>query len=428
MKRLSVIFLFIGTGLVAFCQNTNQLDSALLTGHITGSVLVAKKGEVLLSKGYGYQNIQDSILNTKQTIYAAASINKQFTAAVILKLQEEGKLSVTDKLSTYFPELPFAEKLSIHHLLSHTSGIYNYTAAVQTGIIKDITKPVTQNELIALFKDKPLAFEPGSRLVYSNSNYLLLGMIIEKLTGKKYEQVVREKILLPLGMTSSGFDFANLQSVNKANGYLRFGGVDLTRPAPIFDSTLTFASGELYSTVDDLYKWASAYNKKILQPASWKQLFTSNVDGYGYGIGIGKIKGHKVFSHPGATSGFTSYLYYYPDEDLTIIHLMNNLSPNVNEVLLPFFFAPVKKKMITLSAEEMQEYAGRYEEFTITVDSSKLKMKHPYVNGYFSALKKDFFFSDVADAELEFVRDKNGNIKEGILFLYGMQRRSRKLE
>lgn len=428
MKNIFLLCLSGSICAVSFAQTTHQLDSALQVRGITGSVLVAKNGNVLLSKGYGYQQVNDRLLNTDKTIYEAASITKQMTAAVVLKLQEEGKLSVKDKLSRYFPELPFADKLTLHHLLSHTSGIYNYLAAVQSGGIRDITKPVSQQELIALFKDKPLVFEPGSRVVYSNSNYLLLGMIIEKLTGKKYEQVVRERILTPLGMTSSGFDFASLQSPYKAAGYLRFGGADLTRPAPIMDSTLSFAAGALYSTVGDLHQWVNAYGKKILKPSSWQALFTMNRDGYGYGVGIGKIRGHRVISHPGATSGFNSFLYYFPDDQLTIIHLTNNASPNVNDAVLPFFFKPPKRETIALTEEELKSYTGKYEEFSVSLENASLKLKHPYLTDNFSPAKKDFFLGDKSDAEIEFIRDTNGKVTEGILYLYGMQRRSRKLD
>ncbi|HEY4111119.1 serine hydrolase domain-containing protein, partial [Puia sp.] len=233
------------------------VDAYVRAERVNGAVLVAQKGTILLEEGYGYQDAAAKKKNEGRTIFQIGSLTKQFTSAVIMQLQQEKKLSVKDKLSKYFPGLPFADSVTLENLLTHTSGIYNYTQ--NAAFMKNqATLPHSHEEMLALFKDKPLGFAPGSKYEYSNSNYVLLGYIIEKVTGKPYPQVVRERILTPLKMTSSGFDFTHLSSPYKAVGYSRLGN-DL-QPAPIVDSTASFSAGALYSTVEDLYKWDRALN------------------------------------------------------------------------------------------------------------------------------------------------------------------------
>ena len=188
-------------------------------GRFNGSALVAKNGTVLLNKGYGYRNHEAGVLNDEHSIFQMGSVTKQFTSAVILKLQAEHKLSVSDKLSKYFPEYPKGDSITIKELLTHTSGIYNYTNNGDF-MKNEITKPKTREEMMALFENKPLDFSPGTSWSYSNSGYSMLGYIIEKVTKSSYEQAVRKYIFSPLKMTQSGFDFAALKSPDKTTGYL----------------------------------------------------------------------------------------------------------------------------------------------------------------------------------------------------------------
>src|SRR6187549_1291973 len=244
MKKIFLFLSLLWIGYFSFAQQGDKLDtliSAYAKLHkFNGSVLVAKNGVILLNKGYGYRNAENKVANNEQTIFQLGSVTKQFTSAVILKLQEEKKLSVSDKLSKYFPDFPKGDSITIEHLLTHTSGIYNYTNNGEF-MANQVTNPTNREKIMALFKDKPLDFSPGTNWSYSNSGYSLLGYIIEIVVKKPYEEVVRNYIFNPLQMTHSGFDFTHLNSPEKAIGYFK---VDSTTAAlaPIVDSSVSYSA------------------------------------------------------------------------------------------------------------------------------------------------------------------------------------------
>ena len=259
MKKLIPLFLcFILITKLNAQNRQDQLDSLInaytVSNLFHGSVLVAHKGEVLLHKGYGYRNAGEKQRHDTASIFQIGSVTKQFTAALILKLQELGKLSVDDRLTKHFPDYPNGDKITIRHFLNHTSGIFNYTA--NRGFMeKEVADIKTSEYMISLFKDKPLDFEPGEKYNYSNSAYLLLGYIAEKSGGKPYTQQMHEWIFRPLGMRRSGFNFTELKHPAKAIGYT-FITADTTHKAHIVDSTVSGAAGAVYSTTGDLYLWA----------------------------------------------------------------------------------------------------------------------------------------------------------------------------
>ncbi len=227
------------------------LDSASKQFKFNGVAFIARKGELILNKGYGWKDVKSKTLHDSSSIFQIGSITKQFTAAVVLKLQEEGKLSVSDPINKFIPDYPNGDKITLFHLLTHTSGIDKYTKsfAPYKLIIK---KTVRKKRILNTFEDEPLECEPGTQFRYSSSNYYLLGIIIEKVTGKSYEQVVRETIFTPLQMTHSGFDFRNLSSPFKATGYSVFYKGRQTEAADL-DSTVLYSAGGIYSTAADLY-------------------------------------------------------------------------------------------------------------------------------------------------------------------------------
>ena len=305
-------FLFISSlFLVAsvFAQDVAKLDELLSTWSnqykFNGSVLVSHKGKVLLDKGYGLRNAGDKTANDQNSIYQIGSITKQFTATVILKLQEEKKLNVADKLSKYFPGYPKGDSITIEHLLTHTSGIYSYTndpAFMQN----EVTKPSNREKMMALFKDKPLNFSPGAQWDYSNSAYMLLGYIIEDVAKMPYEKAVRRYIFTPLGMTHSGFDFTHLSSKDKATGYFRL-TKEKNEPAPIVDSSVSYSAGAIYSSTGDLYKWhQSLQNNSVIKKASKEKAQTPVMNKYGYGWAIDTVAGKKTFGHGGGIHGFNT--------------------------------------------------------------------------------------------------------------------------
>jgi CubicO group peptidase (beta-lactamase class C family) len=377
-KYKSILFTFIFAANF-FTSNAQQqtdsisqkLDEYLLSANkfykFNGGILVAEKGEIILEKAYGWKNVAAKTLNDTNTIFQIGSNTKPFTATTILKLQEEGKLSVNDKLTKYFPAYKYADKITIENLLTHTSGIPGYNVD-ETDTVA--WTPVSKETIFNLFKDQPLEFEPGTKYKYSNSGYFLLGQIIEKVTGKPYEEAVREMIFEPLQMDHSGFDFIYLHDTLKATGYAVLNDKE-QRPVHLIDSTVSYAAGAMYSTLGDMYKWAKAIaDKKILSADSWAKALTPFKENYGYGWIIDSINGEKYVGHSGGIMGFTSYLVYFPNEGVTII-LLNNFLDENDAVILPvqdlsaiIFNKPYKLvsavKEIKINDSLLNKYVGTY--------------------------------------------------------------------
>ncbi len=387
-------------------QKLDELVSAFAKNEtFNGTVLVAQKGEILLRKGYGYKNAAKKEMNDGNTIFQIGSITKQFTAAVILRLQEKKKLSIHDKLSKYFPALRFADSVTIENLLSHTAGIYNYTNNGDF-MNTEAVKPASQEKLFALFKDKPLEFQPGSKFSYSNSGYILLGYIIERVTGKPYEKVMHEMVFTPLQMVHSGFDFVALQTPDKATGYYSLGKSGST-PAPVVDSTASFAAGAIYTSVSDLYKWdRSLYTEKIISKASLKDAYTPRKSKYGFGWGIDTSYGKPVYKHSGGIFGFSTDIVRVPDEDICIILFDNKgdgaldkIADGLNAILhnKPYDI-PKERTEIAVDAAVLKQYTGEYElapNFILTVSLEEGKFMIQATGqgkAELFAEKDDFFF------------------------------------
>jgi CubicO group peptidase (beta-lactamase class C family) len=227
-KAASFIIIFVAGFFVLKAQQPNdslaqKLDEYLVSANnfykFNGSALIAENGKIIFQKSYGVKNVATHSLNDSNSIFQIGSVTKQFTAAVILKLQEEGKLSVQDKLSKYFSEFKYADEITLENLLTHTSGIYNYTNDIDDNDSAIVCNPVNKQLLLDIVFKKPLDFKPGTQFAYDNSGYYLLGLIIEKVTGKSYEQNIRDIIFTPLQMTHSLFDFRNSKDTNIAIGY-----------------------------------------------------------------------------------------------------------------------------------------------------------------------------------------------------------------
>lgn len=286
-------------------------------GRFNGSALVAIHGKILLDKGYGYKSFKDKTENNPNTIFQIASVTKQFTSAVILKLVELNELSLDDKLSKWYPNLPESDNIKIENLLTHTSGIHDWTNNSVN------FSPASEPELVKFLEGVKTDFPAGTRWSYSNSNYSLLGYIIQKITGTTYENSVRKFIFVPLQMTKSGFDFKHLTSEDKATGYSTFAESPKIE-APLYDSTGPFAAGEIYSTVEDLYKWHQGLQEnKVITSRSLEKAYTPYKNNYGFGWQIDSLFGKRVTSHSGSISGFTSNLARI-EEDSAVVILLNN--------------------------------------------------------------------------------------------------------
>jgi len=300
------------------------LNTLVRLGSFSGSVLIARNGEVLLSKGYGFADREQKILNTPQTRFRLGSITKQFTAMAIIILEAQRKLDVQDPICNYLSECPEAWKtITIHHLLTHTSGIPNFTSFPDYK--STMATPSPPEETINRFKDKPLDFRPGEKWSYSSSGYILLGQIIERVSDQSYEDFLQEHIFTPLHMMNTGYDH------NRDD--LAVGYKSIFSKANFIDMSIPYSAGGLYSTVEDLYKWDQAfYTQQLLQQdyldqmiAPYAAIPNSQKMAYGYGWTIGVENRRQIITHGGLVNGFATNIARYP-EDRTVIIILSNQS------------------------------------------------------------------------------------------------------
>lgn len=299
-------------------------------GNFSGSVLVACQGDVLLSQGYGLADREQNIPNTPQTRFRLGSITKQFTAMAILILEARGKLDVKDPICNYIADCPSTwEGITIDHLLTHTSGIPDLISLPDYR--STLTTPSPPKQTIARFKDFPLDFQPGEKWSYSNSGYIVLGYIIEKVSGQSYEDFLQQSIFTPLNLRDTGYDH---NSSSLAVGYP---DRNSTLPAEFIDMSIPYAAGALYSTVEDLYRWEQALSTEQLVPQVYlDEMFTPHAAirenwgwAYGYGWFIGEERGRPFNFHRGEIPGFTTIIARYPDDQVTIIVLSNQENTDV---------------------------------------------------------------------------------------------------
>ena len=446
MKRvffITYLFFIIGC---ASGQDEKEKIEALMNAYVqqnsfNGSVLVAQRGTIILNKGYGFRNVADKIPNDEQSIFQIGSITKQFTSAIILKLQEEKRLSVSDKLSKYFPAYPKGDSITIEQLLTHTSGVYNYTND-SFFMANGITKPTSREQLMALFKDKPLDFSPGTQWNYSNSGYCLLGYIIEEVTKRPYYDAVRKYVFTPLQMAHTGFDFTHLKDPSKATGYFKVDEKE-NPPAPIVDSSVSFAAGAIYSTTGDLYKWHTALERNaILSKSQQEKAYTSVKNHYGYGWGIDSIDGKRRVAHSGGIPGFITHIARMPEDDVCIILLSNSMTSKLQDITNSIFAILYKKDYvlpkirvaIAVPEETLKQYVGEYEispqlHVTFTVKDGQLLASptgQPTQTLY--AEKTDFFFLKNDDIQVEFTRNDKKEVDGFILYQNGVRTPCKKIK
>jgi len=405
----------------------------------SGSVLIARKGEILLKKGYGLANYEHDIPNTPQTKFRIASLTKQFTAMAVLQLQEKDLLSVNDPISKYITNYPNGDKITIHHLLTHTSGIPNFTVASDE---EARVLPFNLEMTIKKFRDQPVEFSPGEKFEYSNAGYYLLGYILEKVTGQDYETVLKQNIFEPLVMMNSGYDYNHVILKNRACGY-KLEKDELINARYIHMANV-HASGGLYSTVDDMYLWDRAlYTEKLIKRNSLEQMFTPHTENYGYGWGIVTLFNRKMVGHNGDMDGFQTNITRFIDDDVCIIVLSN------------FGHAPIGKMGMELAAivfgEKYQipqkqriakkidpniydDYVGQYEVnpnfsliisredgrlFCLPTGQNKLELLPE------SGIK---FHVKGVEAQITFVRDEEGKVIQLVLHQSGREISANKIK
>jgi CubicO group peptidase (beta-lactamase class C family) len=319
-----------------------------------GSILVLKNGDVFYRNAIGLQNISDDNKLSPENIFALGSLTKQFTAVCILLLEEQGKLSLDDDINKYLIDFPgHGHKIRIRHLLSHTSGYIDYFDVPEFWAVYQ--KEITVKEALGLVKDKPLQFTPGEGYKYSGVNYILLGLIIEKITGSSFEDYLQANIFDVLEMDHTYFFRKQKQMPDLAQGHMMIND-EFVPSGPVCMSFL-FSAGALYSNVDDMGKWINGLlNNKIIKRETLKRAWSKNVlangdtISTGFGWDIGELQGHKYLEHGGSMIGYDSYHICLPEDSVYIIILTNSISdkgPGASR----FFPMPVARKTAEMLIE-----------------------------------------------------------------------------
>ncbi len=438
------LLLLIGLGSPATAQSSNTPDKALAAAidevlketfkpdEPGAAVIVVKDGKVIFRQGYGMANMELGVPMAPDMLFRLGSITKQFTAVAILMLAEQGKLAISDEVTKYLPDYPTqGHKITIEHLLTHTSGIKNYTALPEWR--SQWRKDVTLKELIDLFKDKPMEFAPGERWNYSNSGYVLLGAIIEKVSGQSYQEFIEKNIFAPLGMKNSFYDDTARIIARRAAGYSK----DKTgyRNAEYLSMTWPHAAGALMSTVDDLALWdAALYTEKLVKQESLKRAWTPYVlssgkpTKYGYGWIISSVEGHRIIEHGGSINGFTTNAVRLPD-DRVFVAILTNRDSGTGELGYKLAALAVGKRYkeavaTKLPPEALDKYIGVYqlnekEDYVILKENDKLFLQHP-VFGKVEILplsETEFFIGERPASRINFIKGDSGQIISLVLRL-----------
>lgn len=375
---------------------TTAIDSiaqaALRDGPVAGmSIAVVRNGKILVSKGYGFADIENQVPATPQTVYRIGSITKQFTAAGIMQLVESGKLSLDDEITKYLPDYPEqGHHVLIRHLLNHTSGIRSYTSLGPEWTSK-IRLDLPHDSLVALFATKPFDFAPGDEWRYDNSGYYLLGMILERVSGERYGTYLQEHIFDPLGLKSTYYCDVSPILPHRAQGYETQRGV--LRNADYLSMSQPFAAGSLCSTTGDLATWTAALSGgRVVSATSYARMSTPDTLNsgkrldYGYGLGTGALGSHKLVSHSGGINGFLSVLNHFPQDSLIVVVLTNTEAGSPDEVarkierrLLNIPTAVVKD--LAVNAADLSAYLGAYAKdanrFQIVARAGKVALVSP---------------------------------------------------
>jgi CubicO group peptidase (beta-lactamase class C family) len=400
----------------ALVHYVDSVATAAVAEHRTAgvSVAVVKNARTVLAKGYGFADLENDVPATAETVYRVGSITKQFTSAAIMRLMEQGKLSLDDTLQKFLPNFPTqGNRVTVRHLLNHTSGIKSYTS-LGPKWQRVIRLDLVPDSLVALFANEPFDFKPGDAWLYDNSGYFLLGMIIEKLSGKPYGQYLQDELFTPLGLKSTVYcDQAPLIK-HRAQGYATRPGGGFINAEPL-SMTQPYAAGSLCSTVNDLAAWTLALSSgKVVTPASYKLMTTPGTlnDGkplsYGFGLGVGTLGGHRQVSHNGGINGFISELHYYPDDSVITVVLTNTgaLAAVQLERLIARRALGIKDlPAVPIDASALERLVGQYQIGTVRVrlfvEGGRLRAEQPGAPA--------FGLKHVGDGR--FVRDDNDDVQ-----------------
>jgi CubicO group peptidase (beta-lactamase class C family) len=434
--RMGFLFL-LAVPLLANAQDAARMEQ-LIQARVAdksfmGAVLVARDNEVLLSKGYGFANLEWNIPNTPSTKFRLGSVTKQFTAAAILLLAEQGKLTLEDPVKKHWTGAPAAwDAITIFHLLTHTSGISNVTSDAE--FMQWKMHASTPEKTIAHVRDNSLEFAPGERMSYSNTNYVILGLIVERLSRQSYADFLRDNIFKPLGMNDSGYDVSAAILPQRAAGY----GPGLVN-APYTDMTVPHGAGALYSTTEDLLRWTQGlFGGRLLSAASLEKMTTPFKGDYAFGVIVNNATGRRSISHAGGIEGFNTNLTYYPDSKITVAVLANVNGPAASQLAGQLggiangetVRLSSERTSIELPRDKLDRLVGSYEltpmaTMRITVVGTQLQSQlgpQPVVPLF--AESETVFFPRVVEAEITFELDASGKATALTLRQNGQERRA----
>ncbi|GAB3959366.1 serine hydrolase domain-containing protein [Spirosoma harenae] len=429
-------------------QLTAQFDKLLMEQFKSDgpgcAALITRKGQIIYQKAFGLANIELAVPMKPDNVFRIGSITKQFTAVAILQLMEQGKLSLQDEITRFLPDYPTqGKKITIEHLLTHTSGIKSYTDMKEFETM--MRKDMTPMEVIDLFKNQPMEFDPGTKWKYCNSGYFLLGYIIEKVSGKTYPQYLEEVIFKPLGMTNSYYGNDTKLIKNRAAGYQ--GGKDVVSNADYLSMTLPYAAGSIQSTVGDLWKWHQAvHSNKLLKKESLARAFTryklsdGKETSYGYGWGLGTLQGSPTIAHNGGINGFLTKGLYLPQEDVFVAVFSNSTANDpggVADKIATLALGkplPAPRSPISVSERILDSYVGDYQMapnfiLTITREQNRLisqatgQSKFPLL-----AETETKFYPEAFEAQIEFVKDDTGKVTKIMLLQNGQTTEAKKIK
>jgi CubicO group peptidase (beta-lactamase class C family) len=439
MKNIYAFFLLFPIAASAQKNFTALLDqymnAQVSVNSFSGTVLVAKHGKIIYEKAFGLADQELNASNNLKSMYQVGSVTKQFTACGILLLEEEGKLRLDDKLSRFFPGFPKGDSVTIHMLLTHTSGLKN------TGDLDGFNErlPIEKDSMVELIKRQAYLFSPGTRWEYSNCGYFLLGCIIEKLSGESYSDFILEHIIKKAGLKNTFVNRWDTILPNRVMGYEKKttgwkNAIHISMEGP-------FSAGAMISDVEDLYAWNKAlYSGKIISASSLKKMTTPYMSGYGYGLGIDTFYKHTRIWHGGAIRGFTACLEHYPGDSVDVVVLSNNECNAINianslaaTVVGTPVVAPYFHKEIKIGETVLNNYAGRYafsegDEFEIIKKDGKLYRKKPNSQIELKAESATkLFYADGSDRQIEFKVDKTGKVISTSFIFLGFKEELKKL-
>ena len=434
---IAVLSLFAATMLdaapVPFPDGVARQLEKLTSDELPGiAVLVARDGKIVYEAGFGFADLERKTRVGPETKFRIGSVTKQFTAAAVLRLVDQGKLALTDPLEKFFPGFARGGEITLHHLLTHTSGIHSHTGKPE--FLGRVTQPITPAELIAWFCDDPADFAPGAGFLYNNSGYFLLGEIVAQVSGKSYAAFLREAFFEPLGMNDTGVFVNSTLPPGMALGYTVTAG----KPSPALDWDMSWAggAGALYSTVGDLFRWSEAlFGGKVVSAGAFNQMITPvklppGVDGmrYGYGLVLAAVDRLPTIGHNGGLNGWSSELMRLPEQKCTVIALANALPPvagrapaAVTRSIVAKFLAaeiaavPPLQENHAVDRKTYVDFVGRYDYkdavMTVTVEGDRLfsQLTGQARFEIFPSAPDEFFWK-ITDAQVVFLRNEKKEV------------------